>query len=73
MIPGQRFLLYSDGLIEAENAEQQQFGLDKLSSLLEKFKSLEGQELNELILSSVESYTEKGFSDDVLLVSITLK
>jgi sigma-B regulation protein RsbU (phosphoserine phosphatase) len=73
MISGQRFLLYSDGLIEAENADQEQFGVEGLSSLLDKNKSLAGQELNNVILSNTESFTENGFSDDVLLISITLK
>ncbi len=73
MVPGQRFLLYSDGLIEVENAANEQFGLENLSSVLEKYKNLEGQELNEVILSGAESFAEKGFSDDVLLISVTLK
>ena len=73
MVSGQKFLLYSDGLIEAENADQEQFGVDNLSSMFEKYKRLEGQELNEVILSGTESFAEKGFSDDVLLISITLK
>jgi serine phosphatase RsbU (regulator of sigma subunit) len=70
---GDHFLLYSDGLIEVEDAEAQAFGTEKLSSTLIAHRNLSGQVLNKAILMQVESYADDGFKDDVLLMSITLK
>jgi sigma-B regulation protein RsbU (phosphoserine phosphatase) len=70
---GDRFLLYSDGLIEVENAAAQAFGMERLSNTLIAHRNLSGQRLNKAILMQAESYAEDGFIDDVLLMSITIK
>jgi sigma-B regulation protein RsbU (phosphoserine phosphatase) len=70
---GDRFLLYSDGLIEVEDADAQAFGTEGLSSTLIAHRNLSGQELNKAILMQAESHASDGFKDDVLLMSITLK
>ena len=70
---GDRFLLYSDGLIEVEDAKLQPFGMEGLSSALITQQSLSGQELNKALLIQAESHADETFKDDVLLVSIALK
>ena len=70
---GDRFLLYSDGLVEVENADGEALGMEGLSTLLMAHRDLIGQELNKTILTQAESYAGDGFNDDVLLMSITLK
>lgn len=70
---GDRFLLYSDGLIEVEDTGAEAFGTESLSSTLIAHRNLSGQELNNAILMHAESYADDGFKDDVLLMSITLK
>ena len=70
---GDRFLIYSDGLIEVEDEEAQAFGTEKLSRTLVTHRDLSGQELNKAILTQAESYAGDGFKDDVLLMSISLK
>ena len=70
---GDRFLLYSDGLIEVESTERQAFGTEGLSSTLITHQNLSGQKLNAAILTQAKHYADEGFKDDVLLVSITLK
>lgn len=70
---GDRFLLYSDGLVEVENADGEALGTERLSILLMAHRNLVGQKLNKAILTQAESYAGDGFKDDVLLMSITLK
>lgn len=70
---GDRFLLYSDGLIEVEDADARAFGMEGLSSALITHRNLSGQVLNKALLRQAESYAHGGFKDDVLLMSITLK
>lgn len=70
---GDRFLLYSDGLIEVEDAKARAFGTEGLTSALLAQRTLSGQALNKAILGQAEAYANNGFEDDVLLMSITLK
>lgn len=70
---GHRFLLYSDGLIEAQRADEQLFGTDRLSSAVIDNSELSGQTLNQALLEQAESFTASGFSDDVLLMNILIK
>ena len=70
---GDLFLLYSDGLIEAEDAKANAFGVERLSGSLVAYRRLHGQGLNAAILQQAESYAQDGFTDDVLLMSIAIK
>ena len=70
---GDCFLLYSDGLIEVEDAEFHAFGTEGLIKSLIAHQDLCGQVLNKAILTQADHYAHEGFKDDVLLVSITLK
>lgn len=48
--PGDRLVLYTDGLIEAMNAQNEQFGLDRVIALLEAGRSRTNDELcNDLV------------------------
>lgn len=69
---GDRFLLYSDGLIEAENARARAFGMDGLASAFIKYGDLAGQDLNRSIIREAELFADDGFGDDVLLISISI-
>lgn len=71
--PGDRILLYSDGLIEVQDDEQRQFGIQNLAGSLIKNKNLSSQALNKAIIKDASEFGGNGFQDDVLLMSITLK
>ncbi len=70
---GDRFLIYSDGLIEVDNVAGRAFGVEGLSGSFRAQRNLSGQALNKAILQQAESYAAEGFKDDVLLMSISLK
>lgn len=70
---GDRILLYSDGLIEVEDASQQPFGIESLAKSLITHRTLSGQALNKVILKQAESFGNSGFQDDVLLMSAVIK
>lgn len=71
--PGDRILLYSDGLIEVQDEEQNQYGIDNLAKSLLKNKNLNGQALNKAILHDASTFGHDEFQDDVLLLSVVLK
>jgi sigma-B regulation protein RsbU (phosphoserine phosphatase) len=70
--PGDAVLFASDGILESENADQQEFGVKRLSALLQTISP--GQSANEicdLVLNATDEYSGGGFTphdDRTLLV-----
>ena len=66
---GDLLLLYTDGLIEAENNNNELFGEDRLAELLRDKHQLPPQELIDFIVGQVRIFSgHHNFQDDVSLV-----
>ena len=65
---GDRLLLYTDGIYEAENARQEQFGQDRLRALLQESAGLSAEATADLILSRVQQWFAE--QDDDLTVIV---
>ncbi len=66
---GDILLLYTDGIVEAENRDGVLFGIERLGKLLEAGCNLEPQELIDQIMSQGRIFTGKRhFNDDITLV-----
>lgn len=70
--PGDRVLIYSDGLSEARNQSSEEFGDERLASLLVRHRSLHARDLDELVFQHVAAFCQGEFHDDatMLLVSV---
>jgi serine phosphatase RsbU (regulator of sigma subunit) len=69
MTPGDCLLLYTDGVIEAENSQGEFFGEDRLGQLLVTSCHLSPQDLIDHIFEQVRLFTgQHSFRDDVSLV-----
>jgi phosphoserine phosphatase RsbU/P len=66
--PGDRLLLYTDGLIEAANAKGDPFGQDALSALLQRTAELPPSAASDQIVSSIQQWSAS--QDDDLTVLI---
>jgi phosphoserine phosphatase RsbU/P len=67
--PGDKLVMYSDGVTEAENAENSFFGTQRLRELLRANAGHTYMDLHRSILSAVEEFTEGSvLGDDVTLV-----
>jgi phosphoserine phosphatase RsbU/P len=70
--PGDVVLFASDGILESENAEQQEFGFARLKSILNKVSPRQSaSEICDLVLDATDRYSGGGFSpadDRTLLV-----
>lgn len=62
--PGDRLLLFTDGLSEAEDAEGRQYSEDRLVELLRAIGTNSAQETLNEILHSVDAHCGSRFSDD---------
>ncbi len=67
--PGDILLLYTDGIIEAENKDKVFFGIERLGKVLEEGQDLSPQELIDKIMTQGRIFTGmRHFNDDVTLV-----
>ncbi|MFO7577893.1 MAG: SpoIIE family protein phosphatase [Pelovirga sp.] len=67
--PGDTLLLYTDGIIEAEDNQQQQFGFERLKKLLAEGEQAPADQLIDQILTQVRLFTGyRHFNDDVTMV-----
>jgi phosphoserine phosphatase RsbU/P len=66
--PGDRFLLYTDGLIEATNANGDFFGQDALSALLRQTAALPPSRVSDQIISAVQHWSASQDDDLTLLI-----
>lgn len=66
---GDTVILFSDGIVEARNANREFFGVRRLSSLLSESWHLPLSDLTGQILKSVEQFAPKPHDDQSLLVA----
>jgi serine phosphatase RsbU (regulator of sigma subunit)/anti-sigma regulatory factor (Ser/Thr protein kinase) len=70
LAPGDTILLYSDGLVEAHNADREMFSFPHLMQLVGEFDG--GTELIDFLLKELATFTGPGWEqeDDVTLVAV---
>jgi phosphoserine phosphatase RsbU/P len=68
LAPGDRLVLYTDGIIEAFNAKREEFGQSRLQALLQKGAPLSPQEAADLIIVSVQEWSKSQDDDLTVLV-----
>lgn len=71
LYPGDKILLYSDGAVDAENWEHEQFGYDRLVDLLEENRVCTVQELITAVATEITSWSNNITPfDDLTLVAM---
>jgi sigma-B regulation protein RsbU (phosphoserine phosphatase) len=70
---GDRLLLYTDGLAEAENSSGESFGDAALRAFIDEKQDLGTEQFVELLLEEVLAWSRNGQEDDITIVAIDLK
>ena len=70
---GDRLVLYTDGVTEARNAEGDEFGETRLSSLLAENIHLDAPALQVKLIRAVSHYCDGHFQDDATLIVLAVK
>jgi phosphoserine phosphatase RsbU/P len=71
--PGDRCLLYTDGVIEAENAQEISFGRERLEQLMKTADGSNSKALSDRLLGSVAAWRAPGGEDpqdDITIVAV---
>ena len=75
--PGDRYVLYTDGILEAANSTQEQFGADRLMSFVKNHKHLEAEPFSQTLLNDLAGWSnqtvDQGQQDDITLLVIDYK
>jgi sigma-B regulation protein RsbU (phosphoserine phosphatase) len=75
--PGDRYVLYTDGILEAANSAQEQFGADRLMSFIKNHKHLEAEPFSQTLLNDLSGWSnqtvDQGQQDDITLLVIDYK
>ena len=68
---GDILVLYTDGITEAENSQGEEFGMERLTAVIQRNSSLSAEELMDNILQSAEDFCQGvGFNDDATVLVV---
>jgi serine phosphatase RsbU (regulator of sigma subunit) len=71
LAPGDVLVFYTDGVTEAENLLAEEFGMGRLSAILQRSSSLTAKGLMDDIFSSAANFSKDvGFGDDVTILVV---
>lgn len=70
---GDRLVLFSDGITEAENSDSEQFGEERLLSMVGQNRTLEATALQRKIVSAVADFSDGALQDDSTLLVIAIE
>jgi sigma-B regulation protein RsbU (phosphoserine phosphatase) len=70
--PGDRLVLVTDGITEAANGRDEEFGDGRLVQLLVEHRHLPAAELQRILLDAVASFAGQTLQDDATLMIVTM-
>jgi phosphoserine phosphatase RsbU/P len=73
LAPGDRLVLFSDGITEAENSTGEQFGDERLLAIVAANRVLGATALRRKIISAVAAFSEGALQDDATLLVIAIE
>jgi len=62
--PNSSLILYTDGIVELENEEGEQFGIERLIQNVETYSNLSMEDMNSIVFSKLEEWKGKQKYDD---------
>jgi predicted ATPase/serine phosphatase RsbU (regulator of sigma subunit)/tRNA A-37 threonylcarbamoyl transferase component Bud32 len=68
--PGDGIVLYTDGITEAQNPQEEQYGMERLSEVVSQNWHLSAKEIQQAVIADVKQYidTQTVFDDITLLI-----
>jgi serine phosphatase RsbU (regulator of sigma subunit) len=70
---GDRLLLYTDGITEACNPDDEEFGMERLTTILANNRHLSAAQLHAAVMNEVTRFATTGFQDDATLLAVAIQ
>jgi len=70
---GDRLVLFTDGMVEAEDPDGAEFGEDRLFSLASENRALDAAGLRQKLMDTVATFTRGDFQDDATLLVLAIE
>jgi phosphoserine phosphatase RsbU/P len=74
---GDRYVLYTDGILEAENSDHEEYGVDRFMRFMEDNKQLGAEQFSQSFLGEISRWSEHtakpGQQDDITLLVVDYK
>ena len=71
--PGDVMVIYTDGIVEARNARQDEYGEERLKYMLSQTYHLEAEDIKSAIINDVSDFSSDILHDDQTLLVIKFK
>src|SRR5206468_3476756 len=72
LAPGDRLILFTDGVSEVQDANGHDFGEDRLTDLLKINRELGAVELQQKVIEAITTFSADDFNDDVTLIILAV-
>ncbi len=66
--PGDRLVLFTDGITEIANADNDEFGEERLMEVLRANRGLDAEAMQKLVMAAVAEFSGGNFQDDATLI-----
>lgn len=70
---GDRLLLYTDGITEAQRDGDDEYGEARLTEALRRHRHLDADQLHAAVLADVAAFSDNRFQDDATLLAVAVK
>jgi sigma-B regulation protein RsbU (phosphoserine phosphatase) len=71
LAPGDRLVIFTDGLSEATNDSQEEFGEERLVEAIRKNAALPVNDLQKQVIEAVAAFCQGSFQDDATLMAVS--
>ncbi len=71
--PGDRLILFTDGITEAENSQGQEFGMERVAAFAKANAARPATKMNQELLAQVTEFCGAQFQDDATLLVLAVK
>ena len=68
LAPGDRLVLFTDGITEIANADDEEFGEERLMELLRTHRALDAEAMQKRVMAAIAEFSGGNFQDDATLI-----
>lgn len=72
LVSGDLLYIFTDGVTEAMNSENVEFGENRLLKILKDYKALPSKEIQNIIIDSIKNYCGENQSDDITMLIVKI-